>query len=605
MHEGKDKENKSNNKTQMPPNATQQVGIMASFVEKRKEREIAAYVKKLEGSVQEDKQHEYISKIRTLLQERVQDRGDMTELQVGVSLAPAVVEVMRQNPSNEKLMCECTRILYLMSKVDPSYKKGVARLFKAMDDHRDNIAIQRAACAAIGNVVAANPDSLPRIAPSIGVILNSMDRHPGDVKLLCKSMEVLADLASHPPSKPIFVSSGALKRVFLAMKLAQKHSHKQPEATGSIQAAACHTLSNLSFESNPGIKSSIAASLPIILAGMKHYPDHPEVQLYGCCALRNLSQIQSEASSAESIPTILVAMREHPDDPMLQEQGCAALCNLLSRCPVDVITSMTSEGGISTVLGAMSGSQRSQADDVQLQLQIQLQGLGVLSCLSSRVKENNELILSEGGLDVIIAAMTTFEDNIEVAQRGCEILKTFTRQSLDFQRAVSAKGGIGVVLIAMRRHVQSVDVQDSAFACMRNLCTHKDNRLQMVKEEGGVGTMLLSMTVYSKDAAIQAYGCDALGRLATIPENIKTIEAENGMDVAVDAMKEHPGHAGVQDRAIFMLLAMAEYPPALTSMREKKILPILMETKVPAKKEAIDRLDLLISHVRSTGWFGK
>jgi hypothetical protein len=74
MHEGKDKENKSNNQTQMPPNATQQVGIMASFVEKRKEREIAAYVKKLEGSVQEDKQHEYISKIRTLLQERVQDR---------------------------------------------------------------------------------------------------------------------------------------------------------------------------------------------------------------------------------------------------------------------------------------------------------------------------------------------------------------------------------------------------------------------------------------------------------------------------------------------------------------------------------------------------
>ncbi len=61
---------------------------------------------------------------------------------------------------------------------------------------------------------------------------------------------------------------------------------------------------------------------------------------------------------------------------------------------------------------------------------------------------------------MIIAAMTIFEDNIEMAQRGCKILKTCTRQSLDFQRAVSTKGGIGVVLIAMRRHVQTVDVQD-------------------------------------------------------------------------------------------------------------------------------------------------
>jgi hypothetical protein len=61
-----------------------------------------------------------------------------------------------------------------------------------------------------------------------------------------------------------------------------------------------------------------------------------------------------------------------------------------------------------------------------------LEGLGVLPCLSSLVKETNELILSKGGLDMIIAAMTIFEDNIEMAQRGCKILKTFTRQSLDF-----------------------------------------------------------------------------------------------------------------------------------------------------------------------------
>jgi hypothetical protein len=234
--------------------------------------------------------------------------------------------------------------------------------------------------------------------------------------------------------------------------------------------------------------------------------------------------------------------------------------------------------------------------------------LEILSCLCTRDKENYELVLSEGGLDVILATMTNYQQDVELAQLGCELLKNLTRQSLDLQRAVTAKGGIVVVLSMMRKHLKSIDVQDPAFACMRNICTHKDNRLQ-VAVDGGICTLLVAMSVYVEDAAIQAYGCDALGRLAFEPENRQAIDSEHGIDAAIQAMKAHRGHAGVQSRAVFLLLAMSEYEPALVSIKDQQILQVLKETRVPPKKEDMHRLEQLILRVEQitprTSWFGR
>merc|ERR1712238_134994 len=71
-------------------------------------------------------------------------------------------------------------------------------------------------------------------------------------------------------------------------------------------------------------------------------------------------------------------------------------------------------------------------------LEIQKHGLRILNCL--KTKDNYEHMLSGGGLDVIISNMNSFDYQVDIAMQCCEILKNFTRMSLDFQRAVSAKG---------------------------------------------------------------------------------------------------------------------------------------------------------------------
>ncbi|KAL3905671.1 MAG: hypothetical protein SGILL_009585 [Bacillariaceae sp.] len=118
------------------------------------------------------------------------------------------------------------------------------------------------------------------------------------------------------------------------------------------------------------------------------------------------------------------------------------------------------------------------------------------------------------------------------------------------------------------------------------------------------------MTIYVKDAAIQAYGRDALGRLASEPQNQINIASENGISEALKAMKEHPGHPGVQDRACFLLLAMTEYRPGVGTMSEPEALAVVKDArgKVPPKELAKQRLESLISRLEKEeggSWFGR
>mmetsp|Transcript_1269 Transcript_1269/g.1969 ORF Transcript_1269/g.1969 Transcript_1269/m.1969 type:complete len:615 (-) Transcript_1269:568-2412(-) len=577
-----------NSTTNLDKNMPPRAAVMTSFGKTRGDQEISAYVQKLDRRKNEPKQQvEVLAKLRAVLQQKVQQQQQVKEL--GPLLGPSVVEVMRQAPDNEELIEECTCILYLLSILDPTFKKGVARLFKAMEDHRGNVAIQRAACAGIRRVISKNQDAIPRIVPSVGVILRSMTEHTDNAKFLCSALEVLAIVASHPPAKAIFVyRDGALHQVIAAMK---RHPNDL-----SIQATALRTLSNLSYGSGSDITASFGPTVTLVIRAMKRHIMHNKVQLYGCCTLHYIaSNHRDSIVDSHGISTILAAMKEYLHDALLQEQGCAGLSVLLNEETGKNLDAFMKEDGLSIIIQSMLQSPQN--------LETQKHGLQILSFL--KTKDNYELMLSGGGLDVIFSDMNSFDSNEEIAKLCCEILKTFTRLALDFQRAVSAKGGMGLVLATMRRHVQTHEVQDAGFACMRNLCLHQDNRLQ-VEAEGGISTLLTHMRIYVKDAAIQAYGCDALGRLASEPKNQVTIANENGIDEALNAMKEHPGHPGVQDRVCFLLLAMTEYPPAVASMREKDALAVVRDAKgrIPPKEAAQQRLETLISRLGGNGWFG-
>jgi hypothetical protein len=571
----------------------------ASSNKKKMDKQIVGYITKLEkehsylkakkievlGVRDINRQYEILSQLRALLQERL-DRGDVSQLPLDIG--PPVVEVIRQNGKKEQLMEECTCILYFLSIFDPYFKKGVARLFKALQDHPLNDSIHKASLAAIRNVVAANRDSLSRVAPSTPIILDSMSDFPDNVDLLSSALEILENLASHTPSKAFLVECGALDQIQTTMS---DHSHN-----AAIQGTILRTLSNLSFEAGIDIRSDMLPMLSVVMAAMREHPKYPKVQMYGLCTLQNISSssvmaspLQRDAGDVvvDSFHTILSIMKVHIEDPKVQEEGIKTLSKMIKDAP-EGTDLMIDDDGIMTMVEAMTRYSHI--------LDIQIEGLQIMLSLVTKNADNHELLFSTGGLDVLLAAMITYPDNVKVSTAGVLILKDFTRLSLDFQRAVSAKGGIGVILTVMKRHAHNDDIQDPAFACMRNVCLHKDNR-ETVKKEGGIAVALANMTYLKQNPAIQAYGCDALGRLSTIA--MEEIFNNHGIEVALESMSEHPTHAGVQDRACFLLLAMSEHRPALMHMKDYKVLPIVQAATVPPKEQAMERKTALVSRLEA------
>lgn len=536
-----------------------------------------------------------LTKIRMLLDARV-EQGNKEPLSRDIPLGASVVEVMRQYPAgHDLLMEECTCVLYFISIIEPDFKKGVARLFKAMGDHKSNVAIQRASCEAIRNVVQANPDALSRIAPSLGVILQSMAAHGNNNKLIFKSLELLADLALEPASKPLFVQKGGVGLLHILSAM-NRHA-----ADSTIQAAGCRSICNLSLGASREVLQRLTPSLDVILRAMNRHDKDKYVQLYGTWALGNLAGWHhAEIVHQGGVDVILPTLRERLADVRLQEQGLCALSKLIDAAKdaetrAKYVDAICLQDGIQAILQSLNHHAGTQG--------VQIQGLNVLLGCVAHSLDHHEIFLAEGGLDVMLRALTTFENNIDVATKGMEVLKNFTRQSLDFQRAVYAKGGIGVLVGLMKIHRQAHSVQDPAFACLRNIAIHPENR-ETVAQQGAIPVMVANMQIYLGDAAIQAYGCDALGRLATDQEAIQVMILENeALQAALMAMVTHPNHPGVQDRAIFFMLQMTAHAQGVELLRNLNAMATIAHARIPQKPASLERCEQLIGSLEAKSWF--
>jgi len=141
----------------------------------------------------------------------------------------------------------------------------------------------------------------------------------------------------------------------------------------------------------------------------------------------------------------------------------------------------------------------------------------------------------------------------------------------------------------MQCHLDHSSIQDPVLATLRNLLslrvtddtTSVESVAQSIRHElqdlsAMIRVIGLVMSIHVPDAPIQAYGLDAFGRLAALDEYSQdsTIRESlfegNALRLALQAMRVHPNHSGVQDRAIVLLLRLCSYEPAYEFMRQEK-----------------------------------
>ena len=94
-------------------------------------------------------------------------------------------------------------------------------------------------------------------------------------------------------------------------------------------------------------------------------------------------------------------------------------------------------------------------------------------------------IANEGGIQVILEAMSLHKTSAVVQENGCHILRFLSRTNENEEKISDAKG-IEAIVDALSRHKESVAVQTSALRALWNFIFSDENKLRV---QAGGGTL--------------------------------------------------------------------------------------------------------------------
>ena len=272
----------------------------------------------------------------------------------------------------------------------------------------------------------------------------------------------------------------------------QKNTQNQDSPPRPTQINAMKKSIEIDGKQLEDYESLLPSLSAIVLRGMEyHYPHQLSVQQYGLLVLMRLCQHDQEQYEV-----------------IVSEGGLTALLNIIKMTTTDTYSALS--------------SMNSGDDDDDL---------------GDDHSSNHDPRSVKDKYD-------------SLAQMACQFLRDLSRptnSSLDILRIIAVKGGIQTVLDLLHHYNNEhqcstrssvINIIDPAMACLRNLMVHEDNRTEVVtksisidtkqQQQDGNGTgnggdgiipiVLRTMNIFRYDAAIQAYGCDLLGRIASNEE---------------------------------------------------------------------------------------
>jgi hypothetical protein len=417
-------------------------------------------------------------------------------------------------------------------------------------------------------------------------------------------------------------ASDDIQQMLNGIEDAEESAKEKISTTDSkIPPLVLTTLAHLTENASEELKNDrVLPLLQLVHDCMSTFLSDATVQGFGCWILHNLSNpLLQELVAAGSMTVVVSSMKCHPADALVQEHGDATLYNLLPlvlNCNSNqrMAIAPTIYREITALMPSLSAVVLRGMEQHADNFSVQQFGLLALNRICQKDNDHYEVFVSEGGLTVLLNSlkMTTtqkfnrsnadgtsddfvasmIEKRDCLAQLACQFMRDLSRPtntSMDVVRIISIKGGVPALIhlldhfneeassISQKGNEHSlhamVNVVDPAMACLRNLFCHTENIREAMADNHDnhrvIPTVLCTMDCFPDDAAVQAYGCDCLGRLSQVEgarrEITRTITTGAGyvaasstpesdaMMTVLRAMKKHRTHAGVQERAIVLL----------------------------------------------------
>ncbi|KAL7575979.1 hypothetical protein ACA910_000768 [Epithemia clementina (nom. ined.)] len=244
-------------------------------------------------------------------------------------------------------------------------------------------------------------------------------------------------------------------------------------------------------------------------------------------------------------------------DGTVQEKGCLVLAQLASSENIQITLSIVETDGVQMLLEALASFPLSKG--------VQSEASRALAHLSTD-DETRMLVSAMGGINLLVASITSFSDDLVLLERSYSALLNLTsdvhEQFLDFPAIVRA------IVTTMAMYPNSTSLRENGLGILQNVCMKGARAKETIAAEGGITTVTNAMENFITTPTVLERSFSTLWSLAVLPANQSRIAEANGINMVVAGMFASIEYERVQQQGCGCMFTLALDPKNRRAFRD-------------------------------------
>lgn len=438
--------------------------------------------------------------------------------------------------STDLLVKACEAVLNVLLATSTGSKSldldGLVESMVSLLDNPENpVDVKQRACAVLWTLVTKqkikNEDHLASMFRSITGV---MKIYKGQDEAFNSDLQsaaagAVASISTRLQDTPFLINSEDVDVIIAVMYMTMEYDRERTELLEKL----LNILLNLSLVEEALVVQ--CGGIVVVIDAMVDNEQNESILEIGCAILGLLSstddlKVNLCIAETDGIDVIISALASFPSNERIPMAACRALSNLSGdRESREMIVS---QGGLMLVINAMN-SNRENADLLE----------GALSCLLNLTSDANEQVLADNNvIETVIQAMRYNDDVLKLQEKGLGVLQNLSMRGSEAKREIARLGGIKILIEAISAFIGEAGLLERAFTTMWSLALLESNQ-KLIAKAGGVELAVNGMMAQLDSAAVQKQGCGCLCTLSTDSRNNALIREADGVDAIVYAMWTH------------------------------------------------------------------
>jgi hypothetical protein len=307
----------------------------------------------------------------------------------------------------------------------------------------------------------------------------------------------------------------------------------------------------------------------------------PEIFLESLNIVSCLEGYEQDIAKAGAVRATIMMMGRDIHNERSQILGCKVLANLAHD--LEVCKWVGKVKGIPRLLEILK--RHMQLPDVTIEV------CRTLANLAFRCKQNKDIMIMEGSIEVILSAINSDKSNEKLVNAGLRAIRNIVSEAEDYNLDESL---LQQVMDAMTEFPQGLDIQTNGIWILVNLMSGKVDVKKIIVEHGALDHILSGMENYDMDPHVQLAGATALAILSKMTAYRQLIPKKGGMQLLLTALRTHRQIVPIQRAVLKAIFRLSFNEQNRVKLGEQKIVSEIMESmKVNHHSGPLQRIAIL------------